>query len=167
MTAMRQPLILKRRRAHAGVAARCNSTMHGEDENLVPLINLVFLLIVFFLLAGTISRSDSIAVSPPASSSEDPVRDRRLVVSALADGSLYLNDQPVDQNELADALVRGVAANPMPGRAADMQDDGRPVTPRLVHLRADGALSLGQLKSVLELIDTAGISTTTLLTRLP
>lgn len=165
--ARRDPVFPGKRRARIVIAAGHDATANDDEENLVPLINLVFLLIVFFLLAGTIDQRDTIPVSPPRSISDEPVPDRRLVVSALADGMVYLNGRPVARGELTGALVREAATHAAPGIDSAMYNPGGSPDRRVVHLRADASLSLGQLRSLLVLIEDAGVSETRLQTRVP
>ena len=42
----------------------------NEDERILPLINVVFLLLIFFMLAGRLSASDPFQVEPPRSSAD-------------------------------------------------------------------------------------------------
>lgn len=64
-------------------------------ENTIPLINIVFLLLIFFLLAGTVDRDDAKYVKPAETQVET---EREQIAGALviaADGSTTLNDQSV------------------------------------------------------------------------
>ena len=55
-------------------------------EAIVPMINVVFLLLIFFLMTATIAPPDPLDVSPPLAASDPAERAQALVVSA--DGTL-------------------------------------------------------------------------------
>ena len=61
-------------------------------ENIVPMINVVFLLLIFFLMTARIGPSDPIEVDPPTARAEDAVRDGDLVLHVSASGELALGE---------------------------------------------------------------------------
>ncbi|KZK86089.1 Biopolymer transport protein ExbD/TolR [Pseudovibrio sp. Ad13] len=64
-------------------------------ENTIPLINIVFLMLIFFLFAGSIDRDDAKNVSPAETQEQSG---RELIAGALIiapDGSITQNEQPV------------------------------------------------------------------------
>ena len=44
----------------------------NTDDQLIPLINIVFLMLIFFMVAGQISEQDAQFIAPPESISEAP-----------------------------------------------------------------------------------------------
>ncbi|KZL15534.1 biopolymer transporter ExbD [Pseudovibrio sp. Ad26] len=64
-------------------------------ENTIPLINIVFLMLIFFLFAGSIDRDDAKNVSPAETQEQSS---RELIAGALIiapDGTITQNEQPV------------------------------------------------------------------------
>ena len=61
------------------VAENTHRKDNGDDA-LIPLINIVFLMLIFFMVAGQISKSDAAFVSPPESISEAYVDDEALQI---------------------------------------------------------------------------------------
>ena len=55
----------------------------ARSPNLVPLINIVFLLLIFFMLTGTLKRSDIFDISPPESSTGADAEAPELVLLIL------------------------------------------------------------------------------------
>lgn len=51
---------------------RAPRRMDHDDDRLVPLINVVFLMLIFFMLVGSIEATDPARVEPPESSTETP-----------------------------------------------------------------------------------------------
>ncbi|MBO6686112.1 MAG: biopolymer transporter ExbD, partial [Parvibaculum sp.] len=67
-----------------------------QFETLVPLINVVFLLLIFFLLAGTMQPAENVAVSLPEGALNDRESDVPTTLIVEADGSVWLGDRPTD-----------------------------------------------------------------------
>lgn len=63
----------------------------SSDASLIPMINVVFLLLIFFLLAAQIKAPDPIEVSAPVSISE-MVSDGELTLFIGADGQIKFGD---------------------------------------------------------------------------
>jgi biopolymer transport protein ExbD len=81
--------------------------------SLTPLIDVVFILLVFFMLASNFSQLRAIGVTIPAEAGGPAAGEQPLVVRVHPDGRLDLDGQPVSEDGLA-ARVRQFA-------------DGRPV----------------------------------------
>lgn len=75
-----------------------------EDQRILPLINIVFLLLIFFLVAGQLSRTDPIELQPPASDSEVPAGDGGLRLFVAADGSVHSDGGAVPLDQLGALL---------------------------------------------------------------
>lgn len=83
-----------------------------DDRKLLPLVNIVFLLLVFILLAGTITSPERLAVRLPVSSTENPALAPDLKITLLDDGAVLLDGQPVDPGALGRALQAFSHASP-------------------------------------------------------
>ena len=69
--------------------------------DLTPLIDVVFMLLVFFIMTTTFSRPVLDIVLPKSETAEKPSnRPKELLIGVKADGSLYHNDKPVSKEEL-------------------------------------------------------------------
>ena len=76
--------------------------------DLTPLIDVVFLLIIFFLVSSHLARQESQLPLPLPDATSGQEIDRtgeRVVVNVLADGSLMLAGRQVDADELQQRLV--------------------------------------------------------------
>ena len=86
--------------------------MHIEREArkarqvpLTPLIDVVFLLLVFFMLSSTFTRSESLElVLPPAAGGGAAEEGRLLQVFVARDGSIYLGRRAVNKEQLVKTL---------------------------------------------------------------
>lgn len=125
---------------------------YGDDERILPLINVVFLLLIFFMLAGRLAASDPFKVDPALSASEGPVTAPDILILVGADGRLALDDSITDEAGLLSAVA---------GRISMEKDAGD--SPR-VRLKADGRAPATRVVAVLELLRSAGVQKVDLLT---
>lgn len=75
-----------------------------QFETLVPLINVVFLLLIFFLLAGSMKPSENVAVSLPEGMLNDREKDVPTTLIVEADGFVWLGGRVMDA-KLSGAMV--------------------------------------------------------------
>jgi biopolymer transport protein ExbD len=120
----------------------------GDSEaDLIPLINVVFLLLIFFMLAGRLAPTDLIALEPPRSDSHQGARATPLVILIDRTGQMRLNGEPLDDATLA-------------GHVADLLADN----PRHIQIKADATLEALRLVDLLEQLRAAGAEEIDLLT---
>jgi biopolymer transport protein ExbD len=75
----------------------------GARFNITPLIDVVFLLVIFFLVATHFAQQEQVeAVELPLarSVSDEPELPRRLIVSVTASGQMYVKGRAVDVVEI-------------------------------------------------------------------
>lgn len=83
--------------------------------NLTPMIDCVFLLLIFFLVATRFEEAErEVAVVLPQASEAMPLtaRPKELFVNVTAEGALVVSGQQVDENELLAILQDAQAKNP-------------------------------------------------------
>ena len=84
---------------------------HKEENvevNLTPLIDVVFLLLIFFMVSTTFDRHARLKVSLPESSTKAmQLQDAPLVLSIDAKGNYFLNDRQV-VNQSLDTLKQAI-----------------------------------------------------------
>ncbi len=72
------------------------------EINLASLLDVVFILLLFFVVSTTFTRETQLKIELPEAASGEPPRDSRtLEVQIAADGSYALNGQPLARNDLA------------------------------------------------------------------
>ncbi|MDF2182814.1 biopolymer transporter ExbD [Neptuniibacter sp. CAU 1671] len=124
----------------------------GNDDNLIPLINVVFLMLIFFMVAGHIEASDAARVELPNSKAEQASAQQRHELLIDATGNRYLNGQPVTEAEMIQQLSQ---------IAADSTSASQPML-----VKADALLPVSQLQDHLRQLHAAGLQKITLATRL-
>lgn len=126
----------------------------NQDDSLIPLINIVFLMLIFFMVAGHIGESELIKVTPPSSVSDKHQADEQRVIIVSADGKIAFEQDFVSKEELPTVISGqfGVAA-----------DDEKQAFSLLV--KVDGELPVDQLKEILSIIKQTGIKRVSLATQ--
>jgi biopolymer transport protein ExbD len=87
----------------------------GGGLEMTPMIDVVFLLMIFFLVASKLDEDDrSIEVVLPQASAAKPLtsRPREFVINIDRQGRLFAGATPVSQEELALLLRQAAADNP-------------------------------------------------------
>ena len=118
-----------------------------SEANLIPLINVVFLLLIFFMLAGQIAPTESITLAPPRSDSPQSARAAPLVLLIDRTGRISLDGEPLDDTTLTE-------------RVAEILADGPPH----LQIKADATLEALRLVDLLEQLRAAGAENIDLLT---
>ncbi|MEX1033151.1 MAG: biopolymer transporter ExbD [Cellvibrionaceae bacterium] len=99
------------------------------EERILPLINVVFLLLIFFMIAGRLSVSEPFEVEPPTSQSQGAHEPDSVAILMSANGRLALNN-----NTLAEAQLLE--------RIESLMDEQPQIQ---ITLKADGRLPANQL----------------------
>jgi len=106
------------------------------EVNLTPLIDVVFLLLIFFMVSTTFTKENHLSIDlPEASAEQQPVATNRLEIIITAAGSYSINDKSLVNNQL-DTLKRGLvkAANGEKGLPVTITADAN--TPHQAVVRA-------------------------------
>ncbi len=84
----------------------------AHQENLIPLINIVFLILIFFLVASTLRSFDPQALDLPRAAAEVGTDQGPNVLLVFADGRAELAGAPVASESLGEQLARFRRNNP-------------------------------------------------------
>lgn len=120
-----------------------NQIIKNED-NLLPLVNIIFLLLIFFMLAGVIAKQKELHnVNLASATIEEYVEKDKNTLFINADGSLTLNDQSIDKSLLKEKLMLLKTEN--------------------ILIAADGSLDSSSLNKILLILSNSKIKNVTLL----
>ena len=92
-----------------------NKGRFGGGLEMTPMIDIVFLLMIFFLVASKLDEDDrSIEVLLPQASAATPLtsRPREFVINIDRDGNYFAGARPVRLDDLRQLLKQSVADNP-------------------------------------------------------
>ena len=76
-----------------------------ESENLLPLVNVVFLLLIFFMVAGAFASPELYKVELPYSDSKISPELGEMKIILDKNGNLALNNISVDLNSIAETIM--------------------------------------------------------------
>ncbi|NOY72280.1 MAG: biopolymer transporter ExbD [Gammaproteobacteria bacterium] len=81
---------------------------NGPDVNLTPLIDVVFLLLIFFMVSTTFSKQSEIVVELPEAS-DQPVQEKQAPIDLIIDaaGVYYVNDKQLINTQI-ETLMRAL-----------------------------------------------------------
>jgi biopolymer transport protein ExbD len=123
----------------------------GKTENILPMINVVFLLLIFFMLAGALQTADLYEIHPLTSRSETAVEQMEAVVLMDQQGRLALDGVEIDEDGLRRTLSAHLARRPE----------------LVLRLKVDGRVSTPRVVDVMEMMRDAGLERLVLLTLEP
>jgi biopolymer transport protein ExbD len=110
------------------------------EINITSLIDVIFMLVIFFMLGSTFEKP-VLAVSLPSASSGERLRQRMLTVSLNAEGALYLEGDEIEEEDLKQRL-----------RAHSREDPDLRVA-----LDCDGGLAFQRVTEIMDILNTAGV----------
>lgn len=118
------------------------------EERILPLINVVFLLLIFFMIAGSLTVTEPFEVKPPTSGGQEEDMPDSLVILISKSGQLALDNQPLGEADLLAALKTKLAQQP-----------DTPIT-----LKADANLNANKLVQLTHALYGVGVKKLRLLT---
>lgn len=119
----------------------------SSDDNLIPLINIVFLMLIFFMIAGQIEATMPLKVTPPAAGNEQSHQEADFTIFIDADGRLAFENELLSLEELTLTL-----------RQQQIKDAH-------LALKADADLAVSRLSPVIDLLRETGAAQVTLYTQ--
>lgn len=136
------------------IADKFAAKSQADDDSMVPLINVVFLMLVFFMVAGQIRKADPIPVMPPTSINDNRAKtDANIVIVVGEDSSIYVDDN----------LTKVDAITPILEEKFNQATDKKAFW---VQIKADGLIPIDALRPVFSEIRAAGLTNVSLATQL-
>jgi len=81
--------------------------------DITPLVDVVFLMLIFFMVSTTFSVSSSLKLDLPSSHAKtQPKEDKQVTISINANGSLYVQDELVSDADLRKRILNVSKGNP-------------------------------------------------------
>jgi biopolymer transport protein TolR len=119
------------------------------EINITPLVDVVLVLLLIFMLTAPVLQS-GVEVAIPKTRSVNQLTEERMVVTIDKEQNVFLQDKPVNVNDLPKLL-------------ADV-GNGDPAK-RIIYLRADEQVPFGAFASVMDAVKRAGITNISIVTR--
>jgi len=124
---------MRRRRRSAA------DTGDASEVNLTPMLDVVFIMLIFFIVTTSFIKESGVEVDRPPSSAATPLADVQLTVAITPEGAVWVEGQAVDIHRVGERVAALVSA-----------DGG-------VVVQADRASTTGLLIEVLDRLREAGV----------
>lgn len=90
-----------------------NICIEDAQLDLVPLINCIFLLLIFFLLTSNFIFQSGIKINLPRAVTSEVLQEKTAIITITSDNRFYLNQAPVTFIELKSKLEKMSAIEPI------------------------------------------------------
>lgn len=118
-----------------------------KTMNLAPLIDVVFLLLLFFMLTSKFIQESAIKITLPESKSSEIKTDNEPKIITITEaGLIYFMDKPVTLKNLQKAIVESQEKN-------------------FIQIKADSKVSLGLIVKIIDEIKLSGIQQFSIVTQ--
>lgn len=116
----------------------------NTEDNMIPMINIVFLLLIFFMIAGQITAIQSQGIELPETVLGAPIEERQVTLQFTENNQLFFNGSALSLDALNDAF------------------DGLAVGEVNVSLQADKRVKAVDLDKILTILRARNIAKVTL-----
>lgn len=103
-----------------------------DDVNLTPMLDVVFILLIFFVVTATFIKEAGIDVNRPDAMTDRPVDLAGILIAISADDEIWIDGRSVDARALRANIERLHAENPKGGVV--IQADGQSTNNRFVQV---------------------------------
>ena len=107
--------------------------------DIAPLIDVIFLLLIFFMLTSSFIFQPGIKINLPKAVTSEVIQRKNLIILIRDDNTLYINERLIDDDELLSRLK--IAAN-----------ESKPIL-----IKADRKASLGKVVEIWDLCRSEGV----------
>jgi biopolymer transport protein TolR len=130
-------------------SARGRTQTALAEINITPLVDVVLVLLLIFMLTAPVLQS-GVEVAIPKTRTVNQLTEERMVVTIDREQNVFLQDKPVNVNQLPTLL-----------RATGKGDPAK----RVIYLRADERVPFGAFASVMDAVKQAGITNISIVTQ--
>ena len=87
------------------IANEYESNLEGEGINIVPMIDVIFAILTFFIISSLdLIRLDNIPVNLPKASTSTLVKEKPIVLTIDRENNIFLENKPIDSKILVDQI---------------------------------------------------------------
>ncbi len=113
------------------------SSMHKQDSgdaeiNMAPLIDMIFILLIFFLVTATFVRESGVEVQRPEAASAESKDTAGLFIAVTKDGDIFVDKDRIDLRSVRGMVEQFLLENP--SGAVMIEADRNSITGRMVQV---------------------------------
>ena len=118
------------------------SKRSAVQVDIAPLMDMVFILLIFFIVTSTFTRETGVEVDKPKAQTASELDKRSILIAITREGTIHVNERQVEWGGLKDVLQQMLVRNPS----------------REVILLGDKNSKTGQLVEVMDICNLAGVA---------
>lgn len=116
-----------------------DATADSNEVNLTPMLDVVFIMLIFFIVTTSFIKESGIEIERPESSAASPRPDAQVLVAVTPEGAVWVDGRPVDVHRIGQEVAGMLSA------------DGSVV------IQADRESTTGLLIEVMDRLQQAGV----------
>lgn len=82
------------------------------DVDMAPLIDMVFILLIFFVVTSTFTRETGVDVTKPQAQSAAMLEKENILIAITREGTIHINERQVDIAGMKDVIGQVIQRNP-------------------------------------------------------
>nr|WP_297458822.1 biopolymer transporter ExbD [uncultured Halomonas sp.] len=89
---------------------RLQAANETTDIDLTPMLDVVFIMLIFFIVTTSFVKESGVEIERPESSAASPRPDAQVMVAITAEGAVWVDGQPVDIHRVGSDVAELVSA---------------------------------------------------------
>ncbi len=94
------------------IRQRLRQNHKAADVNISPLIDLVFLLLIFFMVTTSFVKETGVDVERPTASTAASAENSNILIAVTKEGEIFFDQQRIDIRTVRGHIARAIAENP-------------------------------------------------------
>ena len=83
-----------------------------EEINITPMLDVVFILLIFFIVTANFIKEPGLEVNRPDSETAEPTANAAILIAVGNAGEIYMDGRRIDKRQVKANVVRLLAENP-------------------------------------------------------
>ena len=97
----------------------------GQDLDITPLIDIVFIMLIFFIVTASFVKESGVEIDRPKADTAVMQSQGSILIGITAEDEVWINHQPVDVRSVQAHVMRLLAENPQGGVVIQADRDSR------------------------------------------
>ncbi|NYS61404.1 ExbD/TolR family protein [Vreelandella salicampi] len=81
------------------------STAESTEVNLTPMLDVVFIMLIFFIVTTSFIKESGVEIERPESSAASPRPDAQVLVAVTPEGAVWVDGRPVDLHRVGQTVA--------------------------------------------------------------
>ena len=111
-----------------------------EEINITPMLDVVFILLIFFIVTANFIKEPGLEVNRPDSETAEPTENAAILIAVGNAGEIYMDGRRIDKRQVKANVVRLLAENPQ--GSVVIQADEKAMADTIIQVM-DGAREAG------------------------